>query len=68
MHLLFRAMRPLSPETGASDHDHVSSVSQPVQACRGQQQGAEQVGPLLQGVATEWATAPPTMTLAIGQS
>ena len=44
MYLLFRSMRPMSPEDGAGDHDHVGFLDQPGQACQGQQRGTEQIG------------------------
>jgi len=52
MHLLFQTTRPLGSETGTGDDDDVGSVGQAIQACRGQQGGSEQVGPLLQGAVT----------------
>ena len=59
MHLLFQMMRLTSPEASSGDDDDVGPVGQAIQACRGQQGFAEQVGPLLQGsVAGEQDAAP----------
>jgi len=44
MYLLFCSIRPVNSEAGTGDHDHASSVGQPVQARRGQQGDAEQMG------------------------
>jgi hypothetical protein len=48
-HLLFQSFAALSAEAVAADDDHLGAMQEAIQACRGQQGIAEQVGPFGRG-------------------